>query len=163
MNTAALTEHLTRYPNVLATPREAHIARKLHGLGLDIRDVNNDIVVKLYHKFHTYDPSRGSLSTWISRVALNHCKDVRNKQAKDLGWAKGAEVTRVTHDPEPVEETECPLLSVLHPTRREIIRRRFFDDDTNRQIAQDLDVSRSYVERLYAEALTTLRKHHAQV
>ncbi|MFC1477112.1 RNA polymerase sigma factor [candidate division KSB1 bacterium] len=43
-------------------------------------DITQDIMVKVYNNLHTYNPVY-SFSTWIYRIARNHCLDILNKKS----------------------------------------------------------------------------------
>jgi hypothetical protein len=53
---------------------------------LDWEDVHQMVLVRIFLKFHTFDPLKGELSHWLSRVVSNELKNIgRNNYTK---WAR---------------------------------------------------------------------------
>lgn len=49
----------------------------------DAQDITQEVFVKIYQRYHQYDPSAASLKTWIYRIAINQCLDfLKSKKSK---------------------------------------------------------------------------------
>lgn len=42
---------------------------------LDAQDITQEVFVKVFQRYHTYQPAAASLKTWIYRIAVNQCLD----------------------------------------------------------------------------------------
>ena len=42
----------------------------------EVEDISQDIIIRVMERFDQFNPSKSSLSTWISRVTHNYCVDV---------------------------------------------------------------------------------------
>lgn len=41
----------------------------------DAEDVTQDVFVKVFQRYHTFNPAAASLKTWMYRIAINQCLD----------------------------------------------------------------------------------------
>lgn len=49
----------------------------------DAQDITQEVFVKVYQRYHQYDPAAASLKTWICRIAINQCLDfLKAKRSK---------------------------------------------------------------------------------
>lgn len=53
------------------------------GTAADAEDILQEVFLQVHRSLDTYDPTRGSFSTWIHRVTVNRC----------LNWRRGRHVT----------------------------------------------------------------------
>jgi RNA polymerase sigma factor (sigma-70 family) len=114
---------------------------------LAAEDVTQDVFIEVWRKPHSYDPSRGSLRTWLVSVAHHRAVD----------WVRREERRRRQADrelPEPraplavEEEVEAADLAArvrtaldrLTPEQREAILLAYWHGRTYRQVAQVLDI-----------------------
>lgn len=75
---------------VLLRPRLAGFCYQMLGSPFDAEDAVQDVLERLWRSRKSFDPSRGSLSTWSFRVAHNVCVDrlrgaARRPLPRDLG------------------------------------------------------------------------------
>jgi RNA polymerase sigma-70 factor (ECF subfamily) len=50
----------------------------------EAEDVLQEVFLKVYRFYHTYDPSKGALTTWLYRITVNQCLKHRRKQKLSL-------------------------------------------------------------------------------
>jgi RNA polymerase sigma-70 factor (ECF subfamily) len=128
----------------------------------DAEDVAQDSMVKAWTHRHSWEPGRARFSTWLYRVVVNRCIDLRRRP----------EAANIDDVPEPAADTQ-DTVDVLH--RREIYGRleqaigtlpaqqraavtlAYFEDLGNGEIARILDTTVSAVESLLKRGRQGLR------
>lgn len=123
-------------------------------------DLCADVFLKVYEKIDTFDESKASISTWIYTIAHNVVIDQYRR-------------TRPTEEvPEDMAADDDPLaemcnnetlnaladaLKKLDDRERHLIIARYYNNDSLKNIAEDLDVSYSYVKILHNNALKKMK------
>lgn len=106
-------------------------------------DLTQEILLKVYSKYSSYNP-RYSLSTWIYRIARNHCIDYfRTERRKPLPTPEESALSMQqsgTDLQKELEEQELRdrirvYIDSLHPDDRSIAFLRYFEDLGPRDIA----------------------------
>jgi RNA polymerase sigma-70 factor (ECF subfamily) len=150
--------------------RVYRVALRLLGCHAEAEDATQQIFLRLHRKIATFD-GRSSFSTWLYRVATNHC----------LNLLKGrrvlAPLTHVADDPAQVDrrpasvtaadEGEAPsvarLLECLHPDDRAAIVLKEVEGLSYRQLALVLGVPSgtvmSRLHRVRRQLLAAARVH----
>lgn len=49
-------------------------------------DTAQEIFIKAFRNYHTFDPDRSSLQTWLYRIARNHIIDVQRKLTREQNY-----------------------------------------------------------------------------
>ena len=161
----------------------AHIAKKYTGTGQSADDLISIGTIGLIKGIDTYSSNRSTrLATYVSRCIENEIlmyfrSNKKNNMVVSLdepiGFDKdGNEVTILevlkTPKPDYVDEISKKdnigllkkYLNILNPREKEIVRRRYgldnLDEQTQKEIAKDLNISRSYVSRIEKRATTKI-------
>lgn len=125
-------------------------------------DLCSEVFVKVLSKIDTFDDTKASISTWIYTIAHNQVIDYYRKN-------------RITEEvPEEIstdddllgsvcnEETLSELalaLKKLDERERIIIVERYYNNESLKDIAQQLDISYSYVKILHNNALKKMKNY----
>ncbi len=113
----------------------------------DIEECVADVFISLWQKPEQYDESRGKLSTWL-------CTMVKNKALDRLRSIKARREEPVDEIPEmaaPAETNESSYdleqcLDRLPEEDREIVKRRYYDEQKPAEIAKEMGMDKKKVE-----------------
>jgi RNA polymerase sporulation-specific sigma factor len=161
----------------------AHIVKKFENTGEDTEDLISIGTIGLIKAIESFQPNKGTkLATYAARCIENeilmHLRSLK-KSRKDVSLhdpigtdKEGNEITLIdvlgSDSDEVVDEVQLKLekvkiynhLSLLDEREQEVIRGRFGlpdgEEKTQREIAEELGISRSYVSRIEKRALTKL-------
>jgi len=126
----------------------------VHGLALRVigddraaEDVTQDVFVSVWEKPAAFEPSRGSLRTWLATLAHRRAVDyVRREEARRRRTERDANRPATTPD---VEEMALALvtaervrtaLDTLPDEQRQAIHLAYFGGKTYRQVAETLGI-----------------------
>ena len=99
------------------------------------------------------DPS--ALRSWFGRILVNTCMDALRRQSRVVPFPEGEEAA--VEDPEPEDDSLARQVEALPPEQGTVIRLRFYEELTLREISDITGCSVNTVKsRLYA-ALKKLR------
>ncbi|HEY5714530.1 MAG TPA: sigma-70 family RNA polymerase sigma factor [Candidatus Gracilibacteria bacterium] len=137
-------------------------------------DLVADIFLKMVQNLHLYKPqATASFSAWIFRLAHNHIIDHYRKQKELLaGFDEDGEIdslmnnlTDEHHLPPDLElqqmlqaEKIKDYLGELKPSYREILELKFYQDFSNREIAEVTGKSEGNIRIIQLRALKELRE-----
>jgi len=162
----------------------AHIVKKFDNTGEDLEDLISIGTIGLIKAIENYSPDKGTkLATFASRCVENeilmHLRSLK-KTRKDVSLhdpigtdKEGNEITLIdilgTESDDVADKVELKIekskiynnLDILDEREQEVIRGRFGLDQggeerTQREIAKELGISRSYVSRIEKRALMKL-------
>ena len=165
----------------------AHIIKKYSGCDKDINDMISIGTIGLIKAINTFNPNSGNkLVTYASRCIDNEIlMFFRNEKKKNrevslyepIGTDKEGNLISIVdivtlEDEDIVEKDDIynkikalreGLTTVLNEREKVIIQKRYGIIDgvetTQRELAKDMNISRSYVSRIEKRALQKLRKH----
>jgi len=134
-------------------------------------DALQEVFVKVYCSLDTFDPSKGAFTTWLRRITVNHCLNVRRRgrpsisSLEDLavGESSPAESRRPslpeewTVDREKAEAIWRAVQDLSPPLRATVVL-RYYEELSYREISRVLDVPLGTVKWRLHEALKTLRQ-----
>ena len=164
---AAVTSFLQRYKalihHCIGQFESEHQARE---------DLYQDLVLYMFQRLDAggFDPSKGSLGTWLYRVAWCRCVDMKRKRGArfEPRLAGGTEEL-----PEPEDEQPSPdeaagsdelgifvrsALYALEPEERSLLELRFLQGETLGSIAGALSISLEQTKYRLRRATVSLRR-----
>jgi len=134
-------------------------------------DALQEVFVKVYCSLDTFDARKGAFTTWLRRITVNHCLNVRRRRRpspsslEDLavGGSSPAESRRPFLPEEWAVDRERAeaiwrALQGLSPPLRATVVLRYYEELPYREIAQVLDIPLGTVKWRLHEALKTLRQ-----
>jgi RNA polymerase sigma-70 factor (ECF subfamily) len=129
----------------------------------DAEDVTQDAFVKTWQNRHQWQSGRAKFSTWLYRVIVNRCIDLQRVPRRQ--WIEDV--------PEPIDNAEdAPTtlhkrqvygqlddaLARLPPQQRIALALSYYEDRSNREIAEVMGTSVSAVESLLKRGRQRLRE-----
>lgn len=122
----------------------------------DADDLTIEAFGKAFNRLHQYSPSY-AFSTWLFKIASNNCIDfIRKKRIKVTsmdsaytnsdGESVSIDVESSERDPEEVAihmekvKTMREVVKTLKPRYRDLIEKRYFQELSYEEIAQDMDL-----------------------
>src|SRR5215217_1053285 len=150
-------------------------SRTVFGVGFKIlgdRSLAEELVLKVWRSARTFDPSRGSFSTWLYRVTRSCALDLYRKRAHKVRHvSNGAPHIAAARDSsdgpqEIVDESWLSwrvsmALEVLDAPHREVIDLAYFGGLSQREISERTGVPLGTVKTRTASAYKSLRKELA--
>jgi RNA polymerase sigma-70 factor (ECF subfamily) len=128
-------------------------------------DVQQQVYLDVWRSAATFDPDRSGLLTWIMAIARNRAIDHRRRRQP---VPSGDLREHGSKEESPVEELAerwriAGLLGRLHPEEREVLRLRFYEDLTQREIADRLSMPLGTVKMRMVAGLRRLRELMGEV
>jgi RNA polymerase sigma factor (sigma-70 family) len=132
----------------------------------DAQDITQECFIKAYRYLHSYDSSR-RFSSWLYRIAINHCLDVKSNKQKKEGQNVNIEDV---HLPDPVTPEHVylkresaselrHLIDKLPEMYRMILLLRYIHDLTYQEISDLLDIPLHTVQVRLHRAKQKLRDY----
>ena len=91
----------------------------------------------------------GAVKTWFTRILMNTCNDTLRQRGRELPFPEGLEPSG--EDPEPTDDTLRQRVDALPPEVGTVIKLRFYEEMTLKEISQVTGQNLSTVKsRLYA-------------
>ena len=144
-------------------PRVHGVAVRLLRDREEAEDVAQETFMKVWRKIAQYDPDRARLETWVTRIAMNACYDRLRKKRE----------SQISEDaPEPVDgavSVENRLagedalsqvraaVDILPERQKTALQLCHFQDHTNIEAAQIMEISVEALESLLARARRALK------
>jgi RNA polymerase sigma-70 factor, ECF subfamily len=152
-------------------------SRTVFGVGLKLLGGNRssteelvqEVFLKVWRSSHTFDPSRGSFSTWLYRVTRNVALDLHRKRASRIrpvsdGDSKIEAARDPSAGPEQIVDDSwlswrmSRALEGLGPTQREVIEFAYFQGLSQREISERTGVPLGTVKTRTSSAMKRLRQ-----
>ena len=129
----------------------------------DIEDLSQEVFVRLckddFRLLRSYDPSRASLSTWITIVARSTARDGMRRRRADAVPLEAVPEAQLAVDPvEPVEKLKLPE-ALLSPRQREILAMLYDREMDVAEIARALGIDPQTVRSAHHKAMVKLRAY----
>jgi RNA polymerase sigma-70 factor (ECF subfamily) len=158
-DSTALAQLYDRYaPNMLA------LAQRIVGRGAEAEDVIHDVFLEAWRHSADYDPTRGSVKSWLLLRTRSRSLDVQksarvSKQAGNLDERWLAELGDPSHDTAATADQARirQVLVALPPEQREVLLLGYFEGLTSSEIAERVGVPLGTVKSRVAAALAALR------
>lgn len=158
---SALAEVYDRYVGLVYG-----LARRVLGDDARAEDVTQEVFVFVWEQPHRFDPSRGSLRSWLGVLAHHRSVDrVRSEVRRARGEARVNPVDVVTDAHGEVDDELSgawladrvrEALDQLPPEQREAIVLAYYGGRTYRQVATDLDIPEGTAKSRLRLALSKL-------
>lgn len=129
----------------------------------EAEDAAQEVFVKVWRKISSYDPDRAKLETWIGRITINTCHDRRRKRREPLAGDDAPDVADTVPDAEQTlgahqAASQVRAAVAKLPERQRIaLELSHFQDLSQADAAQIMDVSEEALESLLARARRTLK------
>jgi RNA polymerase sigma-70 factor, ECF subfamily len=154
-------------------------SRTVFGVGLKMlgdrssaEELAQEVFLKVWRSSGTFDPARGSFSTWLYRVTRSAALDLYRKRARRVSRVSNGEAQIATvRDPsdgpqEIVDESWLSwrvsrALGALDPAHREVIDLAYFGGLSQREISLRTGIPLGTVKSRTAKAFQRLRKELA--
>lgn len=149
----------------LYSPAIQRFCRHTLGNPEDAEDATADIFIKLRQKLDQYDPAR-PFSPWLYKVAGNHCWDLlRQRGRRGFETGEVEEMPIPSQDPSQLEqlittqtgEQMRAALNKIPERARMVLVLRYYSDLSYDEIAQTLELPRSYIGVVLLRARQQLR------
>ncbi len=127
------------------------------------QDVQQQVFLEAWQRARTFDPARASLLTWLLTIARSRAIDQLRKRVPEPQDPSGGLGTEQQADPESELDRLVDAHQVAHVLSRlpgeeaEILRMRFYDDLSQREIADRTGIPLGTVKMRMAQALERLR------
>lgn len=127
----------------------------------DAEDLAADVFVKVYEKYDSYDESKASLSTWIYTITHNTLIDYYRTH-RDY-----SEIPETIETDYSIEDDICnkemldqlaDALESLDERERYVIVQRYYNGKSLKDIAEEMNISYSYVKVLQKKALERMKE-----
>jgi RNA polymerase sigma-70 factor, ECF subfamily len=153
-------------------------SRTVYGVGLKIlserslaEELVQEVFLKVWRSAGSFDPSRGSFSTWLYRVTRSCATDLYRKRARrgvrsvvDADEYIAASVADTSAGPQEVVDDSwlswrvSRALEALDVRQREVIELAYFGDLTQREISERTGLALGTVKSRTASAFRKLRE-----
>lgn len=132
-------------------------------------EIVQDLFHRLWHKRLHYDPSRGSLRTWLlviaRRIAIDYARKVNpTTQASDIDDVHGILPGNAEHQPDRIAELKevqtmvSTALAQLPPEQQVLVERMYFQGSTQQELADELGVPLGTIKSRLRLAMSKLRR-----
>lgn len=129
-------------------------------------DVLQEVFVKIWNNFHSYDKSKGRLFTWMVNLARNHSIDT----LRSKGYKKQSKISADENSVNNVQDANHGIdkfdvigiakeLNNLKPDQRIILDLAYFKGFTQEEISKQLDMPLGTVKTKMRTAILALRKN----
>jgi len=131
-------------------------------------DALQEVFVSVWRSRHTYDPSKGKLTTWLHRITVNQCskkKPGKTPAAVSLE-EKGIDLPEMKHQSQPEEisitkmeyDSLLRAMDALDTKHRSVLVLRYFNDLSYQEIAEALEIPLGTVKSRLNQSLRYLKQ-----
>lgn len=145
-------------------PRVRAYVSRLGG-GVDAEELVQDVMLSVWRRAATFDPARACVSTWIFTIARNRRIDMMRKERRvevdpdDPALQPDAAPAADSVAEQAQWRQRLPgLIAALPRDQAELLRRAFFDDTSQRMIADEMNLPLGTVKSRIRLALLRLRR-----
>ncbi|MBQ1189443.1 MAG: sigma-70 family RNA polymerase sigma factor [Lachnospiraceae bacterium] len=145
------------YPKVLQ-----YIQNRSNG-HMDAEDIAQNVFVKVFGKWDTFDPEKSSISTWIFNIMRNtlidHQRSMNFRQHEELSEFLADDSNDMLEQLALEEEQErlADALGTLSAEERDLIILHYYSEHTLLHVAELMHRPYGQIKRLHAKALKNLK------
>ena len=138
-------------------------ASQVLGRRIDAEDAVQEAFVKIWVKAQSFDANKARFKTWAYRILLNQCLDIKRKRRFDQ-HLDDFEIEDHGINPEAAAQqmsfqaTIQKGLALLPERQRTAVALCYFDELSNKEAAQVMDISVKALESLLSRARAQLKK-----
>lgn len=126
-------------------------------------DVTSDVMYRVARSYATFDPNKGTLDSWTFRIARNLLFSYFRSMKDNVPLESVAEgaFAEESNQEDLFNETEAlanQVLSMLTEEEREMVFMKYWQQLSNKAIAERLDMNASTVSTKLSRALAKVRK-----
>jgi len=129
-------------------------------------DALQEVFFSVWKSRHTYDPSKGKLTTWLHRITVNQCSRGKARKAPAALEEKGVDLPEMKHSHQPedvlINKLEYDRLlramDALDAKQRSILVLRYFNDLSYQEIAEALEIPLGTVKSRLNQSLRYLKE-----
>lgn len=136
-------------------------------------DALQEVFVKVYRSLDTFDPEKGAFTTWLQRITINYCLNVRRKRPASSLETLASKLSLSAATPQSLlpeelvisqEQVETLWQAVQHLSLplRVVVILRYYQELPYQEIAQVLNIPLGTVKWRLHEALKVLRQELAE-
>lgn len=133
------------------------------------KDLHQEVLLKMWRNWESFDRTRGALYTWISIITTHICIDYLRKsrrmkllEEKEPDSKEAAEVP-VEADPTMHRHELMQLTGVLSPRQRDVIVMIYLEGHTQDEASRLLKLPLGTVKSRQRSAIISLRKMYGHV
>ncbi len=143
-------------------PRLHALAQRLLGVSGEADDVAQEALLRAWRQARNWHPGAARFDTWLHRVVLNLCIDIQRRRrevvmAEPPDQADPAPLADQAMQSEETARRVQQALARLPPRQREAIVLQTYQELSNIEIAQVLEISVEALESLLSRGRRTLR------
>lgn len=170
-----LLRRATEDPEALGALYDLHapalliLAERVLGSRGEAEDLVHDVFLEVWQRLSTYDPRRGSVSTWLRVRLRSRAIDRLRAQATRRSMVREASVEALPHasvdSVRPAAEHESDrqrlfaTIEGMTDLQREVLALAYFEGLTQREIAERVGIPVGTVKSRLAGAVDSLRRH----
>ena len=125
----------------------------------DAEDLCQDVFLKVYSKYDSFDSSKSSVSTWIFTITRNTLTDFFRTSKQTAELTEDAAVS--DFESEKVLDDLAEALEELPQEQRDIVVLRYFNGLTLTEISKMMNISYGMVKVKHNQALAKLKEKMA--
>jgi RNA polymerase sigma factor (sigma-70 family) len=125
-------------------------------------DLTSQAFLKAYEKYHTYDPAKGNVLTWLYRIAGNSVTDYYRRNRKtvsihDVWDITGADDVALDHENREKLFALRKAMAELSAPERDVLMLRIWEDVPFRTISGLLNRTEAACKMLFSRTLARLK------
>jgi RNA polymerase sigma-70 factor, ECF subfamily len=127
----------------------------------EAEDILQEVFIAVWKSRRTFDPTRGSLATWLHRITVNKCLEKRRKKSLPSISLEDSPALAAAADDPPASREEYENLfeamKLLDTKHRVVLVMRYFNDLSYNDIAYITNIPLGTVKSRLNQALKLLR------
>lgn len=135
-------------------------AQRMTGNPAPAEDITQEVFLRLWLRAAEFDASKARLTTWLHRMAHNLAIDHLRKAQRDAPWDDEEDRRAATDSPEEQSGKDVrDALLKLPERQRSALALTYYQDLSNREVAEVMGLGTRAVESLLVRARGALKQH----